>query len=109
MANPYGAGSAATDRPNGGLDQGLGESLDESPAAPRQPSPYGESYGGASAANPYGAGKPKAGELNGDPLGILGFNPYDAKSLLAPKTRPASPAASAPTSDPLGSTLSSPQ
>ncbi len=105
-ANRNGAGSAATNQQTSGLDQGLGESLFDPLAAPAQRHPYG----GASASDRYGssrddAGGPKTEELNGDPLGTLGFNPYDAKSLLAPKTRPAGPGASG--SGALGSTLSS--
>ncbi len=40
--------------------------------------------------------------LNGDPLGTLGFNPYDASSLLAPSGRPAKPDGAASESDALG-------
>jgi hypothetical protein len=47
------------------------------------------SYGGAQAGVSYGAGltkpsgaiRPKAQDLNGDPLGALGFNPYDPESI----------------------------
>jgi hypothetical protein len=71
-----------------------------------------------SAANPYAAGSGSAvglpaerryGQdpagrraLNGDPLGTLGFNPYDANSLLAPSGRPAKSGGPALGSDALG-------
>ncbi len=71
-----------------------------------------------SAANPHAAGSGSAvglpaerryGQdpagrrvLNGDPLGTLGFNPYDASSLLAPSRRPAKPGGPASGSDALG-------
>jgi hypothetical protein len=111
-ANPYRADSDATGRQNSALDQGLGARLYDPLGARQQASAHGESYDGAStpnpyAANPYGAGKPRTEELNGDPLGTLGFDPYDAKSLLAPKGKPANPAASGLGSGALGSTVSS--
>ena len=44
-------------------------------------------------ADAYGPPAPKrARTLNGDPLGLLGFNPYDAKSIVGPsRLRPPAP------------------
>ncbi|MBV9287491.1 MAG: hypothetical protein JO288_06660 [Hyphomicrobiales bacterium] len=51
----------------------------------------------------YGASpaKRRAGTLNGDSSGLLGFNPYDAKSIVAPTRAPA-PRSSGATSRSLG-------
>ena len=67
--------------PKDGFDRGSGDKLYELLALPG-------GYGGASAttnvaSTPYGAQKKKA-DLDGDPFGILGFNPYGINSILAP-------------------------
>jgi hypothetical protein len=67
-----------------GLDQGLGGSLTD-PLVPPPPGAYGgASSSGSVAPNPYTASKLKSEQLEQDSSGALGFNPYDAKSLLAP-------------------------
>jgi hypothetical protein len=77
---------AMLEGPKDGFDRGLGDKLYDSLSLPTA-----GRYGGPSAtttvgSTPYGTGKEKT-ELDGDPSGILGFNPYDAKSILAPTSR----------------------
>jgi hypothetical protein len=75
------------------------------------PSPsYGasasDSYGlGLGAREPPAAAQPKYHEFNGDPLGTLGFNPYDVNSILAPKSPRGGPGARPSAANPLGSPL----
>jgi hypothetical protein len=66
-----------------GFDRGLGDKLYDSLSLPTAGRYGGPSATSTVASSPYGAGKEKT-ELDGDPSGILGFNPYDAKSILAP-------------------------
>jgi hypothetical protein len=81
-----------------GLDRGLGASLND----PLMPPPLGSNGGafapGSVAPKPYAASRLKPEELKQDSSGVLGFNPYDAKSVLAPTgqsgNQPASDAAS---------------
>ena len=71
----------------GQLNSELDLELHDPLAQPKEFTPNAELYGNTTAAKPAAARK-TAEPLNGDPLGTLGFNPYDANSLLAPTTRP---------------------
>ena len=68
--------------PKDGFDRGSGEKLYDSLFLPTSGQYNDASSTNAVASTPYGADK-KRTQLDGDPSGILGFNPYDPKSVLA--------------------------
>ena len=103
-ATPRSAGPGGAGQQNSELDMEFRDPLTPS----KRPSPS-EELGRTTAhgTNPSGASKTGAEPLNGDPLKILGFNPYDAQSLLAPKGRSVPSGATAAGTDPLGPGLPS--
>ncbi len=103
-ATPRGAGPGGAGQQNSELDLEFSDPLTPS----KRPSSNKE-LGRTTThrTNPSGASKTGAELLNGDPLKILGFNPYDPQSLLGPKGRSVPSGATAAGTDPLGPGLPS--